>query len=283
MELPGRQEFWNIAVHWPFYIIVTIAVLILCWGIFIHIKRFRMGRPSDRAGNWWKRIKDHLRLGVIQGLFHRKFLGLEKPVRKREFYPGIMHFFIFSGFLFLLLATIVGIGENYIKGNAYLAYSLISDSFGILAIFGVLMALFRRYIIRPKRLNNKPEDLAALAIILVILVTGFVVEGLRIADTELIQHHGWAVWSPGGWVFAKAFASANDSTLRGWHIGKWWFHVVFACLLFAYPAFVNTRLYHILWDMVNMFFRDLGPKGAMEPIDLEKTEHFGADKIEDFT
>ena len=283
MELPGRQEFWNITVHWPFYVLITIAVLILCWAVYIHVKRLRVGRPSDRAGNWKKRINDLLRLGVIDVLFHRKFLGIEKPVRKREFYPGIMHWFIFSGFLFLLLATIVGVGENYIKGNAYLAYSVISDSFGILAIFGVIMAILRRYFIRPKRLDIKAEDLSALLIILVILLTGFIVEGLRIADTELVLHPGWAVWSPGGWVFAKAFAGAGDSTLRGWHIGIWWFHIVLACGLFAYPAFVNTRLYHILWDTANMFFRDLEPKGAMEPIDLEKTEHFGADKIEDFT
>jgi Fe-S oxidoreductase/nitrate reductase gamma subunit len=281
---PSREALWNIGVAgWIFYALGTAVVLFLCYGVFIHIKRFIAGRPANRANNWAARIKDHLRLLFIEGLFHRKFFGVQKPIRKREFYPGLMHFFIFSGFLILLLATIVGIFEKWITGNWYLAFSVISDVFGILVFIGVLMALFRRYIWKPKRLDNKPEDFWALMIILVIVITGFIVEGLRIADTELAANPGWSVWSPGGWVFAKAFAGASDSALRGWHQGLWWFHIVFSFGLFAYVAFTNSRLYHIAWDLANMFFRDLGPKGALQPIDLEKTEHFGADKIEDFT
>ena len=84
-------------------------------------------------------------------------------------------------------------------------------------------------------------------------------------------------------MLAKAFSGASDATLRGWHIGIWWFHVVFSFGLFAYLALVNSRLFHILWDPVNIFFRNLGPRGALAPIDFEKTELFGASKIEDFT
>jgi len=281
---PSRQALWNINIpDWVAYVIGAVVIIFLCYAVFVHIKRWRGGRPAGRANNWWARTKDYLRLGLIEGIFHRKFLGIEKPVRKREFYPGLMHFFIFSGFLFLLLATIVGIWQKYITGNWYLAYSVISDSFGILAIFGVLMAFFRRYIWKPKRLDNRPEDFYALGIILIILVTGFIVEGLRMAATEAAQHPGWTVWSPGGWVFMQAFKGAGQRTLLAWHRGLWWFHVVFAFGLFAYVAVANSRLYHIAWDLTNMFFRDLGPKGAMLPIDLEKTEHFGTDKIEDFT
>jgi Fe-S oxidoreductase/nitrate reductase gamma subunit len=281
---PSRQALWNIGVEgWVFYVLGTAVVLFLCYGVFIHIKRFMVGRQANRANNWLARIKDYLRLAIIEGLLHRKFFGLQKPARKREFYPGFMHFFIFSGFLVLLLATIVGIFEKWITGNWYLAFSVISDVFGILVFIGVLMALFRRYIWKPKRLDNKPEDLSVLLIILVIVITGFLVEGLRIADTEWVPYPGWVVWSPGGWLFAKAFAGASDSILRGWHAGLWWFHVVFSFGLFIYVAVANSRLYHIAWDLVNMFFRNLGPKGALEPIDLEKTEHFGADKIEDFS
>ena len=281
---PSRQALWNIDFPaWLLYVIGTVAVLFLCWAVYIHIKRFLVGRQAGRANRWGARVKDHLRLLVFEGILHRKFFGVQKPLRKRELYPGLMHFFIFSGFIILLLATIVGIFEKWITGNWYLAFSVISDSFGILVIIGVLMALFRRYIWKPKRLDIKTEDAWALGIILLIVITGFLVEGLRIADSEITQHPGWSAWSPGGWVFAKAFTGASDSVLKGWHAGLWWFHVIFSFFLFAYVAITNSRLYHILWDLVNMFFRDLGPKGALEPVDLEKTEHFGADKIEDFT
>jgi Fe-S oxidoreductase/nitrate reductase gamma subunit len=280
---PGREVFWNISPSWPMWVLASIAIAVLGYAAFVHIQRWRVGRPANRANNWVKRSVDFLYLAVVEGIFHRKFFGIEKPVRPREFYPGLMHFFIFSGFVIFLLATIIGIWETHIKGNFYLAYSVIVDSFGILAIIGILMAFYRRYVGRPKRLDNRWEDLVALSILLVAILSGFVVEGLRLAATELILHPGWAVWSPGGWVLGKAFAGASQSTLLGWHVGMWWFHVIFALGLFVYVAFVNTRLYHIAWDPVNIFFRNLGPRGALQPIDLEKTERFGASQIEDFT
>jgi Fe-S oxidoreductase len=259
---PGREVFWNISPSWPMFALVGIGIAILGYGIYIHIKRWGIGRPAGRANNWGKRTVDFLYLAIVEGIFHRKFLGIEKPLRPREFFAGLMHFFIFTGFIIFLLATIIGIWETYLKGNIYLAYSVIVDGFGILAIIGILMAIYRRYIRRPARLDSRWEDLGALLILLVAIISGFAVEGLRIAATELKTNPGWAVWSPGG---------------------LWWFHIVFSCGLFAYLALVNSRLFHILWDPVNIFFRQLGPRGALEPVDLEKTEHFGADKIEDFT
>jgi Fe-S oxidoreductase/nitrate reductase gamma subunit len=287
MTEPTRVTFWNIDLHWPMYILAAIAVAILIYGIYIHIRRWKVGLPANRANNWLKRIGNFFYVTFVEIIFHRKFLGIEKPVRPREFFPGLMHFFIFAGFAFLFLGTILDSASYYIydflKGNIYLGFSVVTDVFGILAIIGVLMALYRRYVMKPDRLDNKLEDLTALMIILVVLVTGFVIEGLRMAASELIAHPDWAVWSPGGWVFAKAFAGVSESTLLGWHIGLWWFHVVFAFGLFAYLSFVNSRLFHILWDPVNIFFRNLGPRGALAPIDFEKTEQFGVNKIEDFT
>ena len=71
---PSRQALWNIGVAgWVFYVLGTAVVLFLCYGVFIHIKRFMVGRPANRANNWFARIKDFLRLAIIEGLFHRKF------------------------------------------------------------------------------------------------------------------------------------------------------------------------------------------------------------------
>jgi Fe-S oxidoreductase/nitrate reductase gamma subunit len=283
MTEPAREALWNISYSWLMYIPAAIGIALLLYAAFIHVKRWQVGRAAGRANNWWKRTADFLYLAIVEGIFHRKFFGIEKPLRPREFFPGLMHFLIFSGFIIFLLATIIGIWEKYITGDFYLIFSVVVDAFGIMAIIGILMALFRRYIWKPKRLDNRWEDLAALLIILVIIVTGFVVEGLRIAATELQMHPDWAVWSPGGWVFAKAFSGASQSALLGWHVGLWWFHAVLAFGLFAYLALVNSRLFHILWDPVNIFFRNLVPRGALAPIDFEKTEQFGASKIEDFS
>ena len=43
------------------------------------------------------------------------------------------------------------------------------------------------------------------------------------------------------------------------------------------------RLWHIIISPLNVFWRNLGPRGAMVPIDMEKAESFGVAKVEDYT
>jgi Fe-S oxidoreductase len=51
----------------------------------------------------------------------------------------------------------------------------------------------------------------------------------------------------------------------------------------AYVALYFNRLWHIVIAPINVFFRNLEPRGALIPIDLETAENFGASKVEDFT
>jgi Fe-S oxidoreductase/nitrate reductase gamma subunit len=284
---PGRVIFWNIQFPWIMYSLSAIATAILFWSMYRHYLRWRIGQPANRGKGPWQRICAFFRLVFIDLLLHRKFLGAEKPFRPKELYPGIMHFLIFSGFFIFLFGAFLDAVSHYsidfMKGNFYLGYSVVTDGFGILAIIGVLMALYRRYVKRPERLDNRPDDLVTLLLFLVVIVTGFVVEGLRMAATELPEQVPWAPWSPGGYVLALAFRGASESTLLGWHVGLWWFHVFLVLGTFIYIAFYNTKFFHIFWDPLNIFFRNLGPKGALTKLDFEKSELFGAGKIEDFT
>jgi Fe-S oxidoreductase/nitrate reductase gamma subunit len=287
MQEPTRVVFWNIGWHWLFYLLAALATAALIWSIYRHILRWKVGRPAGRANAWGKRIADHVNTIIFEYILHRKFLGAERPFRKKEIYPGIMHFLMFSGFIVLFIATVLESINHYIydflHGGFYLGYSVVSDSFGILAIIGIGMALFRRYVLKPDRLDSRGDDAVTLFLFLVVVLTGFAVEGLRIADTELAAHPTWAPWSPGGYVLALAFQGASPDALTAWHRGLWWSHVVLTFGAFTYVALYNSKLFHILWDPVNIFFRNLAPKGALAKIDFEKSELFGAGKIEDFT
>ena len=212
---------------------------------------------------------------------------IPREYRPREFYPAIAHILILAGCGILLLGAFLDFLSHYffhfMHGGFYLGYSVVVDSFGILALIGVIMAIVRRYIQRPDRLDNKPEDLVALILIFVIIVTGFIVEGFRIAATELKTTPDWALWSPGGYIFARAFSGLSQSTLLTQHKIVWWIHIVFSFGAIAYIALYWNRLWHIVISPLNVFFRSLRPKGALVPIDLEATETFGATKIQDFT
>jgi Fe-S oxidoreductase/nitrate reductase gamma subunit len=285
---PTREIFWNIQYSWIMYTLATIAVAILVLAIFKHPRRWRVGQPANKFNQLGQRIRVFCRTALIDGLFHRKFFGADKKDwRFRELYAGLAHFLIFSGcIIFLLGAFLDAISHyffNFMHGNFYLGYSVVVDSFGILAIIGCLMAVVRRYIWKPERLDNRWDDLVTLLLILVVIITGFVVEGLRLAATELQTSPGWAPWSPGGYVLARAFSGFSQSALLAWHVGTWWFHVFLALGAIVYVSLYNTKLFHIIWDPVNVFFRNLGPRGALTKIDFEKTELFGASKIEHFT
>lgn len=284
---PHRESLWNIEFTWIFYTLAALTVLLLLYSIYRHYRRWKVGQPADRGNQLGRRFLDFINIAIIEGIFHRKFFGADRQDwRLRELYPGLIHFLIFSGFVVLFLATALEFINHYLvhflEGNSYLAYSLLSDIFGIFVIVGVVLALIRRYGQKPERLDNRCDDLITLVLILAAILTGFILEGFRIAATELQTDPGWAVWSPGGYVLALAFEGASQEVLLDWHAGMWWTHIILCLGTAIYVALFNSKLFHILWDPVNIFFRNLGARGALGPVDFEKTDLFGVSKIEEF-
>ena len=160
-------------------------------------------------------------------------------------------------------------GIHYLKGNLYLGYSLLSDGFGLLGIVGILMALWRRLVVKPERMNSVLDDYLALWLLLLVFVQGFVVEGLRIAATELRQNPALAPWSPGGYTVALTLQGLSVETLQFLHRINWWFHAVTAFVLLGYMGF--GKFNHIWYGLLNIFCRNLGPSGKLSFIDIEAT------------
>ena len=118
-------------------------------------------------------------------------------------------------------------------------------------------------------------------LLLTILVTGFVIEGARMAVTELGTP--LAAWSPVGLLIAKNFSNMGEPALRGLHSNLWWLHLLLAIIFIAIIPF--TKLRHIFTTSANYLFTDLGPKGLLPTIDMEdeEAESFGAAQVKDLT
>jgi len=261
------------------YILAAIAVAFWVFSIYRRYKLWRLGKPDDCSKNIGKRIQVFIRTTVVDVLAHRRFL--------RDLYPGMMHLIIFWGFVILLLAAAIDAVTHYtnrhIIGAPYLWFSLIVDIGGLLVLIGIIMAAYRRYIWKPRGLNTILDDGIVMALIAVILITGYMVEGLRQAATEINIHPDWAVWSPGGFVLAKAFAGMSRDSLLFWHRFLWWFHSALTIGAIIYVALVFSKLQHIVISPLNVFFRSLGPVGAPAPINIENAETLGVGDIKDFT
>ncbi|MFQ5996759.1 MAG: (Fe-S)-binding protein [Dehalococcoidales bacterium] len=294
---PTREVFWNIPFGEIIYLLAVIAVSVFVYALYRRYKLWRLGGRDNRFNHSGKRIRAFLGSGLVDLLLHRKFFGIAdglghrrfsvKDLQPKEFYPGIIHFLIFAGCLMLLLGDALHVISHYfvdfLYGNVYLGFSLALDVFSLLILVGVILAMHRRYIQRPDRLDNKREDLVALILILALVVSGFVVEGFRIAATELKTHPDWAPWSPGGYILALGFSGLSQAALLIWHQITWWLHALMALGAIIYVSLYWNRLWHIIVSSINVFFRNLEPRGALVPIDLETTETFGAAKIEDFS
>jgi len=279
--LAHREIFWNISHEYIMYVLSFIAVVFVAYAIYRHYKMWRMGKGDERSKNMGSRVWAFVKTGFADGLGHRRFL--------REPYPGIMHLLIFWGCVILLLAAAVDAITHYLviplEGSTYLWFSLVVDIAGILVLIGVILAITRRYIQKPERLNTFLDDGVILSLIAIVIITGYMIEGLRLAATEVNTNPDWALWSPVGLVFTKKtlFGGLSHDTILTLHSVLWWFHAVLVNGTIIYVALSYSKLQHIVISPLNAFFRNLGPVGAPAPIDMETAEVLGVGEIKDFT
>ncbi|TES88041.1 MAG: hypothetical protein E3J93_04090, partial [Dehalococcoidia bacterium] len=194
---PTREVFWNIQLGVIIDVLAVVAVGIFIYAFYRRIRLWRIGRPDDRFSHLGRRARAFLTYTVAHLLLHGKFFGVTRGWHFRELFPGVIHFFIFAGCVVLFIGTVLVAASHYVyeflEGGVYLGFSLVLDIFGLLLIIGVILAMYRRYFQKPDRLDNRREDLMALLLLLILAVSGFVVEGFRIAATELKTNPDWAV------------------------------------------------------------------------------------------
>ncbi len=279
--IPTREVYWNISNIWLMYVLFCFAAAAFAYGFWRHIRAWGATLPADRAGRVGERLAGFAKYVFGQARIH----GLGRPSRLRHIYAGTFHGFFFFGLIILFVGTLVvmaqeDFGLHIMQGTFYLWFqSLALDLAGLFAIVGLCMAMARRLFFKPDRLENTQRDLFNAPVLLVILVTGFTIEGLRIAATN----DPWAAWSPVGALAAKALATAIPAEgLRPLHASLWWFHLVTVLALFA--ALPYTKLRHVFTAPLNIYFRPLDARGAiLKPIDLETAESFGVKALDQFS
>jgi Fe-S oxidoreductase len=259
-------------------VFVPLLVIIFAYGFGRRYLLWNKGQPEDRSGNLVSRLKTALAVGVAN----------VRIIRLGELYPGIMHAMIFGGTALLVLGKVVRLFSytvdiTYPPQSVFLAFSLVSEIGGALIIVGGVLAVVRRFIIKPARLDNKPEDSLIYIWVFLIVLTGYMIKGYRIAISD-VSPGDWAAWSPIGYLISHAFPTflteARNEILV-WH--RVLFHTVPAFIILGYIWMKRSRLQHIIISPLNVFFRKLGPKGALAAVDFENAELFGTAKIEDFT
>ncbi|MEL1133767.1 heterodisulfide reductase-related iron-sulfur binding cluster [Desulfitobacterium sp. THU1] len=262
---PTREIYWNIDGHLIMYFFAAIMLGIFAFGIVRRYRLWKVGQPENRWSAGWQGVKDIF----IYGFGHKRIL--------KDFTPGVMHLALLVGFIFLFFATAMitlqaDFGINIFQGALYIFIKITTNLFGLLAMIGVLYLFYRRYSKRPAKLDNQKDDLLALTLILMILVTGFFLQGFRMAS----EHDPWATYGFAGyWMIEPLQAIFSQEQLLAMHKYTWWFHMLIAFAFIAYLPY--SKLFHIVLGPINQFLRQRGPVGVPELIDFEdeSQETFG--------
>lgn len=271
--LPSREIYWNIPEHLLLYVLFLPFLVIFLYGCYRRWGALLLGKRGVQLGP----LRARLTALTNQALLQRRIV--------QERYSGLMHLTLSWGFLVLFIATTLVAFQDYfglpvLQGPFYLYFmSLTVDLFGVAAVLGTLMAVARRFFRPPARLVE-PRSFDGfgwlLLLFLAVLVTGFLVEGLRISATA----DPWGSWSPGGWFTAPLFHGIGVEYTRAFHQVLWWLH---AALSFGFIAAIPyTSVLHLLAAPANIFLRNPQPSGIVSPLAVEE-ERLGASTVRDFS
>jgi len=283
-----RETFWEISPVGEalFWYLGMLAIVVFLYGVYSRFARYTRGNedPFPRLDDLVSRLRS---AGTIATSNEKQF--------DRDLLGGVMHAFIFWGFLTLTIGTtILAIdmdiygpltGGSFYTGEFFLSYSFVMDLMGLLFVAGVSIAIFRRYVVRNERLWGKHtgyEDDLFVWTLFVLGVGGFLLEGFRI----LGQGGGPQTFEQASFVgyFVAIVLSAGGLSTAGAEAiypAIWWGHTIVALWFIAWIPFAKP--FHMLSSFANVVTRDPKAGSRLPGVPLDPAADDGLDDVDDFT
>ena len=223
---------------------------------------FRALQPEVRWDDVGTRIARVLKMGFGQS---RMVAG--------EWKPGIMHAAIFLGFCALLVRKLHLIVIGYdplaiIPGAAGAAYAAFKDFVELAVLAAVAYAFWRRFVLKPRRLEPNREAILILSLIVIIVVSDFLFDGLRFliyaADPGIAHERAFA---PVGAAVATMFEGASPAALAIGLQASYWVQMV---TVFSFLVLLPLgEHFHIVTALPAVFLARDTPLNRVPSVDLE--------------
>ena len=207
----------------------------------------------------------------------------------KKIYPGIMHFLIFWGVTIQLIGTAINLMQMKLftpfelsipRMGDYLYYEWIMDLAGIFIIVGVVMALIRRLVMKPKYLGYKWDDYFAIILLTLMGLAGFTTEALRLIGAI----PDWMEYSFMGGIVSNLFLAWGVTPNIAFRLHPYFalLHIFLGLIFGATLPF--TKMRHLVMAPLNILLRPRRHMGALAKIeDIEETEILGVGNINEFT
>src|SRR3989304_1177231 len=179
---------------------VTLGILL--YGLWTRWRLWKQGAAGSTGASFGHR----LRMLLVVSVFQRKV------VRRR--FAGLLHVLLYPGFIALgTRTTLVALNVDILahldidvlRQAPYLAFEFALDLMGLAFLSGLGLVFFRRFRQRPKYLRNERPDLYLPGVLLLLILQGFVLEGLRLA----VLQPQWQEWSFVGYALSLVFRAVG--------------------------------------------------------------------------
>jgi Fe-S oxidoreductase len=240
------------------------------WRAVLLVRLLRLGRPKVALDRPWRHLLDEL---VI-------YLGQRKLIKRPYWIRGIGHALIFWGFLVITYGSadllLRGIFGRSLPGTTSGLYAWTLDLFAVAVLISVVIALFRRAVLRPVHMHIAREGYVILGLIGFLMLTLLVFEYAGLAAGKL---EAGGTRPPLAGLLPDLLPGESSAVVFYY---AWWAHVVTVLSFAAYLP--HTKHLHIVTTLPNVGFRKQTPRGQLSLIeDIENKETFGAASIRDFS
>jgi hypothetical protein len=256
--------------HLIFYIMFFPTLVFFFWGMGLHVSMWLEGtlEGAEKATKWekfkiyirrgwkefWSRPGWYIKTLITEVIFHRKLYG-------QSFYRWLAHTLLVFGFVATfavdmikgfttgyLVAFGVSFAHEFETGSIRPFLDFFLEFFSFLILVGCVLAMVRRFVIRPDQLRTDEEDITSLLFILFLELSGFFIEGYRIAHPEVVQAKNYlANFTPASannWIsFGGYFLSQFLRDIKINADFLWYFHVVPSLIWIIYIP--HSKLLHI--------------------------------------
>lgn len=272
--VPSAVSYWGIPGRAIFTVAFALALYSFVRPLYEKYRWVRViGRPEPVHGSVTTRWGNVL----------RQIFGHTKVLRTgRHPLPGVMHLFMFYGFVVMQINNLAIVLEG-IFPTVHLPFMegpllAVIDLFYLLVLIGCVTFAVIRYGLKPGRLSTGPESLYVLLFIVGLVLTELGTETLRIAVTGRGAEYAWLAAR-----LVPAFTGLAPAVQQVWYNAFWWGHLaVLGGFMWFLP---RSKHIHLLVAPFNLYFQPLKPKGELPALNLEDetAESFGVSKLEDFT
>lgn len=241
-------------------ILVVASIALMVAGFARRYRMWRQGRPEGAT-----EIKTSIDCSqILLSIFrHRRFSD--------NLFGNIAHLFVFWGFIVPFAVVVISQARPVLPVLEGRAVSVLLDIIGLLAIAGTVMLLLKRARSDKNYSGGKPVHLW---ILLGILITGFIAEGIRLAITKDTTGGMNPLFCPVGFIFSwtvPASPTLLKAVVRA--------HFFLVLIFIAYLPYSNMR--HALASLLGIFYQNRRPGGTITHIDLHG-DYFGFGTIKDF-